>query len=256
MPSSTLRFTFLGVGSGLSPELGNNNVLVESDSGHLLIDCGPVTGADLKMSGRLPAIRHALVTHVHDDHVGGLGLWGQLNRYVYRHRPALHFHESLWDELWEGALRGSLGRVETSDCGAGRAELADYFAPVVHAGLGPIEVPGLPPVTLKPTLHIHGKPCYSLFLGETIYFSADTQELPPAVGPTGKPLSAIFQDCQLFEFEQNVHTPIQRLDREMPPELKRITRLMHYNEEPTAFDAAAMGFAGFVRRGEPIELAL
>jgi hypothetical protein len=100
---------------------------------------------------------------------------------------------------------------------------------------------------------VPGKDSYSFFIGEDVYFSADTQNLPPTVGPTGKPLRVIFQDCQLFESGNDVHTPLQRLVREMGPEQKSLTYLMHYNHQPLE-DAKALGFAGFVKAHEPFRL--
>lgn len=246
--------TFLGVGAGLSPELGNNNVLIESEdrSVNLLVDCGPVTAGDLKIEGRLPGIQQAFLTHVHDDHVGGLQLWAQLNRYVYRQRPRLFFREELYDELWNGSLRGGLGAVNVAD-GPGTVGLDAYFEPEVLKPGDAIRLEGLPVITPRTSLHVHGKPSFGFFLGEDVFYSSDSQELPPTHGPTGKPLRAIFQDCQLFETRHDVHTPLSRLVREMPAAQKAVTTLMHYNHEPEV-DAVALGFRGFARRHEPVWL--
>jgi phosphoribosyl 1,2-cyclic phosphodiesterase len=247
--------TFLGVGSGLSPELGNNNILLESEdrSRNLLVDCGPVTAHDLKLANKLDRIQGVFITHVHDDHIGGLQLWGQLNRYVFRQKPALYYREELLDELWDGSLRGGLSRSTTRDGEPAALGLDAYFEPHALADGQPLVLDGLPALTPLPRLHVKGKPSFGFFLGEDVFYSSDSQELPPALGPTGKPLRAIFQDCQLFETGRDVHTPLARLDREMPPELKRITHLMHYNHTPDV-DARAMGFAGFVSRNAPIWL--
>jgi glyoxylase-like metal-dependent hydrolase (beta-lactamase superfamily II) len=247
--------TFLGVGAGLSPELGNNNILIENEdrSRNLLVDCGPVTAHDLKLAGRLDQIQQVFITHVHDDHIGGLQLWAQLNRYVFRQKPGLFFRAELLDELWDGSLRGGLSRSTTRDGEPAALSLEDYFAPQPLADGQPLALEGLPTLTPVPRLHVKGKPSFGFFLGDDVFYSSDSQELPPAVGPTGKPLRAIFQDCQLFETGADVHTPLARLVRELPEDLKRITHLMHYNHPPDV-DARAMGFAGFVSRHEPIWL--
>lgn len=244
--------TFLGVGAGLSPELGNNNVLLENEDGsvNLLVDCGPITAHDLKIGGRLPAIQHVFITHVHDDHVGGLQLWGQINRYIYRQRPRLIFHEELFDELWCGTMRGGLEKINTKTHEPAQATLDDYFTAQALKEGEAVAVAGLPPLTLRRSLHVPGKTSFGFFIGEDVYYSSDTQDLPPHLGPTGKPLRAIFQDCQLFETGSDVHTPLQRLIRELPAEQKAITYLMHYNHPPEE-DAKALGFAGFVKPNEP-----
>lgn len=250
-----ISLTFLGVGAGLSPELGNNGALIESEDGtrNLLIDCGPITAMDLKLSGRLERIQQAFITHVHDDHVGGLQLWAQMNRYIFRKTPGLYFREELWDELWEGSLRGGLARVNTPDLEPATVGLDAYFTVRPLKEGEAMRVDGLPAITPRRTLHVKGKPSFGFFIGEDVYYSSDTQELPPAVGPTGKPLRAIFQDCQLFESRHDVHTPLPRLNREMTPELKAVTYLMHYNQAPDV-DVVAMGFKGFVERNRPIWL--
>jgi hypothetical protein len=247
--------TFLGVGAGLSPELGNNSALIETEdrSRNLLIDCGPVTALDLKLSGRLEKVQRAFITHVHDDHVGGLPLWGQMNRYIYRQKPDLYFRDELWDELWEGSLRGGLERVNTPDMEPATVGLDAYFNVHRLKDGDAVALDGLPALTPRRSLHVKGKPSFGVFIGEDVYYSSDTQELPPLAGPTGKPLRAIFQDCQLFETKRDVHTPLARLAREMPPEQKAITYLMHYNHPPEV-DAQALGFIGFVERNQPIWL--
>jgi hypothetical protein len=249
--SESFSLTFLGVGGGLSPELGNNNVLIEQAGGpaHLLVDCGPVTVQLLKSAGRLASIQHAFITHVHDDHVGGLQLWAQLNRYVYRQRPTLWYPEVLWDELWEGSLRGGLEKVNAADGTAGQVGLDAYFE-LRPLALGEcVSLPGLPVLTPRPTIHVPGKPCFGFFLGDDVYFSSDSRLLPPVEGLGGKPLRAIFQDCQLFDTPHPVHTSFATLDRELAPAVKAITRLMHYNEPPS-LDAQKHGFWGFVQRDE------
>lgn len=251
--SQRFSLTFLGVGAGLSPELGNNNVLIENEdrSEHLLVDCGPVTAHELKLAGKLQDIRNVFITHVHDDHVGGLQLWAQLNRYVFRQTPGLYFREELWEELWPATMRGGLERVSGSQGEPQRVGLDAYFQVNQLKDGQAVELPGLPALLPTPRLHVPGKPAFGFFLGEDVFFSADSQQLPPSVGPTGKPLRVIFQDCQLFDLPQGVHTSLVRLDRELPPELKAITRLMHYNHEPDV-DARAMGFWGFVPRNERV----
>ena len=249
--SERYSLTFLGVGAGLSPELGNNNVLIESEDrrANLLVDCGPVTATDLKIADRLVTIQQAFLTHVHDDHVGGLQLWAQLNRYVFRHKPGLWFHEALLDELWDGTLRGGLERVNVADGGPGKVGLDAYFDVHVLRERAAVTIAGLPTLTPRATVHVPGKPSFGFYLGEDVYFSADTQQLPPREGPTGKPLRAIFQDCQLFDIPNSVHTSLEKLTREMPPDQRAITRLMHYNHPPEV-DARALGFVGFVPRNE------
>lgn len=251
--------TFLGVGSGVTPEFGNNNVLVEGEDSHalLLIDCGYTTPTKLLELGRLTDVRHLVLTHVHADHAGGIEPFAVLCRYVHQHRPTLYVPEPLWDELWHGTLRGGLERTQTALGEPATSGLEDYLDVRVLSGETPtVRLPGLPEVTFVPTQHVAGKAAYSLFLGDRLYYSGDTRLLPPAVGPTGRPLEAIFQDCQLFSTRSNVHTPLEELDRELSPELKAITYLMHYGHGFEAVDPRQMGFRQFVRPLFPLTFHL
>lgn len=254
--AATFSMTFLGVGSGLNPALGNNNVLVESGDRReqLLLDCGFLTTPRLKEMGNLPDIRHIVITHVHMDHVGGLELLADFHLFVYHQRPHLYFPLVMYEELWDHCLRGGLEASQDGDGKPLKARLETYFQ--VHAlrEHEAIAIAGLPVLTFVPTLHIPGKPAYGYFIGNDIYYSGDTQELPPRTGPTGKPLRAIFQDCQLYD--EGVHTPLQQLDELLPSEIKAITWLMHYSEGHERYRPEEMGFAGFVRPMQRFEFPL
>lgn len=242
--------TFLGVGGGLTPELGNNNVLVEGQDADavLLIDCGYTSPPKLIELNRLSEVKHILITHVHADHVGGLEVVGHLSRFVTKQRPHLYVHASLLDELWEGSLRGGMSRSQDAAGEPTVLGLEDFFEVHVLREEAPvIEIAGLPPITMRPTLHVKGKPAFSVFLGDRVYYSSDTQLLPPGEGLRGAPLEAIFQDCQLVGGPSNVHTPLEQLAREMPTELKAMTRLMHYGHGWEKIDPKTMGFLEFVR---------
>lgn len=247
-----MLMTFVGVGNGLAPQFGNNNVLLEGDE-LALLDCGSLTPARLFEEGVLRRVRHFLVTHVHADHVGGLELVAHLNRYFYRERPHLYFHEDLWTELWDETLRGGLERSQDGEGNPERASLADYFELHHLDDEDPVaRIPGLPPITFVPTLHVAGKPAFSLYLGEDIYYSSDSQLSPPPQGLHGQPLRAIFQDCQIQGGKANVHATYEEL-KQLPPELKRITHLMHFTPGFEKLDALADGFAGFVQPGQRFE---
>ena len=125
-----------------------------------------------------------------------------------------------------------------------------YFEPRPIAPGEAVALPGLPVLTPRPTVHVPGKPCFGFYLGHDVYYSSDSQLLPPTEALDGGALRAVFQDCQLFETPNGVHTDFGRLARELPPELKAITRLMHYNHPPD-LDARAHGFWGFVPPHEP-----
>ncbi len=244
---------FLGVGNGFCPELGNNNVLLQGKDNSLLIDCGCLTPLRLIERGDLREMEHILITHVHSDHVGGLELVALLNRYSFRKRPHLYLHEDLWDELWEKSLRGGLEKSQDGNGQPTVSPLSDYFEVHLLEGEKPsFSIPGLPSITLVPTVHVKGKPAFSLFLGDSVFYSSDSQLLPPTLGLDQEPLSAIFQDCQLGG-PVSVHTTLERLS-ELPLEQKKSIYLMHYCLGYESVDAKSLGFRGFVPRGKKISL--
>lgn len=244
--------TFLGMGDGLSPELGNNNVLVTGTDpeGGLLLDCGYTTPLRLLERGWLERVRHVVITHVHADHVGGLEPLMLLHRFRLERRLHLWLHEDLEAELWEGALRGGLERSQTREGVPLQLGLEAYFE--VHRlprDAARLELPGLPTVELMPTLHVVGKPAFSLVLDGRVYYSSDTQLLPPENGPGGQPLELCFQECSLHPAP--VHTDLATLGAQVPAALRERTYLMHTDPGYAAIDVRSLGFAGWVEVGRP-----
>jgi ribonuclease BN (tRNA processing enzyme) len=229
--------------------MGNNSALLESADGKesLLLDCGYLTPLRLKEMGRLQDIRHIAITHVHMDHAGGLEFLADMHQFVYRQHPHLYFPNAMYEELWNGCLRGGLEATQDEDGRPLKAPLQMYFQVHTLNDGEVVAVPGLPVLTPRPTLHIPDKPAFGYFLGEDIYFSGDTQEPPPLAGPTGKPLRLIFQDCQLVQHRSDVHISLQELHTMLPAEVRAITWLMHYSEGWEHVDPLALGFAGFVK---------
>lgn len=252
MPAS---LTFLGVGSGLSPQLGNNSAVLESSltGDLLLLDCGYTVSPLLAQQGRLRDITHIVLTHVHADHVGGLEFLGFSHHFIYKSRPKLIFASALQDALWDQTLKGGMGASQDLEGKAFEAELSTYFEPVSLSPGTSYRTHGLPDLRFTQVLHVAGKPSYGIFLGEDVYYSGDSRELPPTHGPTGKPLRLLFHDCQLDESPSPVHATLALL-RGMPEALRARTWLMHYGAGSERVDVRSLGFAGFVTPGQRFEL--
>lgn len=247
------RLTFLGVGSGLCPRLGNTSAMIEVEDELLLLDCGYTVSPDLLQRGRLGEVTAVALTHVHADHVGGLELLGFHHHYRLGRRPRLIFAEPMEEELWEHTLRGGMGTNQDAEGNPFQAELATYFEPVRLQPGEAWQSGALPALTLAPTTHVQGKPCFGFFLGEETYYSGDSRLTPPELGPTGKPLLWIFQDCQLDEAPRTVHATLAQLSA-MPAAQKAKTWLMHYGDGHEAVDARTLDFAGFVSVGQTFEI--
>ncbi|MCB0278551.1 MAG: MBL fold metallo-hydrolase [Calditrichaeota bacterium] len=242
-----MNIEFLGVGSGLSPELGNNNLLLTSDESdrQILVDCGFSTPPELtKRENGLLNITDVMITHVHSDHIGGLELLGFTSFYVYRNLPdfrkiTLHFPtETLRNDVWQ-ILEKGMENAQTVDGGNFIANLETYFD--VKIGLE-VNIDGFNPIKYVETTHVEHMEAYSIWLTDKVYYSSDTVLLPP------KNADLIFQDCQLFESPTSVHTTFSFLEENMNQDQKNMTWLMHYGFNQNNIDPVEHGFKGFVKR--------
>ena len=243
---------FLGVGSGLSPTLGNNNILLTSDKSdrQVLVDCGFSTPPELSKRSALNEITDILITHLHSDHIGGLELLGFTSFYVFRNFPnykkiTLHLPtESLNTDLWHCLERGMLS-AQTDEDGVFTADLETYFD--VRIGLD-VSIDGFEPIRYEETDHVQDMEAYSVWLNDQTYYSSDTVKLPPENATT------IFQDCQLFESPTSVHTSFNDLNTGMSDEQKKKTWLMHYGFNANDIVPEDHGFKGFVQRFQQFEI--
>lgn len=241
-----MEVEFLGVGSGLSPELGNNNVLLKSNTSHrqVLVDCGFSTPPELSKRSTLNQITDILITHLHSDHIGGLELLGFTSFYVHRNLPnakkiTLHLPTATMKrDLWK-SLKQGMASVHTAEAGHFEANLETYF----DISIGEeVTIDGFSDLKFSETEHVKNMEAYSVWLNSETYYSSDTTLLPPETATT------IFQDCQLFDNPTSVHTSFTDLNNGMSDDAKTKTWLMHYGFTTKTIDPTEYGFKGFVKR--------
>ena len=241
---------WIGTGSGLNTLLGNTSFLVKGSARTLLVDCGYTVTLELIKQGKLKDVTDVVLTHAHADHVGGLESFAFMNYFGYRkrddERPTIHLASNEFAHtLWEYSLRGGLEKIQLDDNTPARASLETYFKLSIGKE---VKVPSIPTANLFSTHHVQNMESYGIRFANGIFYSGDTLELPPA-DPT-----LIFQDCQFYETPSDVHISYEKLKRELPPQVRAKTHLVHLGSGWDKKDPKADGFAGFVKPGDRFEL--
>lgn len=216
----------LGTGSAFSKLYYNNNALLSDGTFTLLIDCGVTAPHALHHLGMsFNDIDAVFITHIHADHVGGLEELAFKTKFTYKRKMILYITEELAHNLWEHSLKGGLyqeGEISS---------LEDVFDVRLLQPLKPHSITEHLTVELLPTKHIPGKPSYSLYMNESIFYSSDMTFDPSLllhlVQERG--CRTIFHECQLSG-PGEVHTTLQEL-LTLPEEIQRNIYLMHYGDE-------------------------
>ncbi|MGM1020780.1 MAG: MBL fold metallo-hydrolase [Bacillota bacterium] len=235
----SLTIQMLGTGSAFAKNYYNNNALLDSGEGKLLIDCGTTASLALHQMGvPLPEIDAILITHIHADHVGGLEEFGFQMNILHGHKPVLCIAEPLIHPLWENTLKGGMSQQGMI------GKLEDVFeVKVLTPGESTSLISGIE-VELIPTRHIPGKDSYSLFINDRLFYSADMIFDPGLLNQLvhERGCRSILHEVQL-QGAGEVHTTLDEL-LSLPILLQERIRLMHYSDDMEQFreKAGVMSF--------------
>lgn len=250
----TKQLLFLGSGAAFTIENYQSNILLETEGGRLLIDCGTDIRRSLALHGLTSNdINDVYISHLHADHAGGLE-WLGFTHYNARRsesltpkRPNLYISKKLVMPLWNNKLKGGM------DCLASvKASLRSFFD--VHVVKFDNFVWGNIVFELVQTVHTYSKtmlnPSYGLFfeLNNTkIFITGDTQFSHNILVHFYEKADLIFQDCETSENNSTVHARFDELTT-LPAQVKKKMWLYHYNDGPKK-DAKEAGFLGYVSQG-------
>ncbi len=240
---------WIGTGSGLNPVLGNTSFMIKGIDRIVLVDCGSTVPLELMKSSELKDVTDVIITHSHSDHAGGLEMFGFMNYYALKrrkdNRPNLYLSsDEFADKLWNNSLKGGMSFANDNGNHI-EASLDSYFK--VNKGKK-IKIADFPEINLFETPHIKNLENYGVMIGKDIYYSGDTLALPPS-----EP-RLIFQDCQFYESKEDAHISYDKLKRELSPEVKAKTYLVHLSMNQNNKCPKSDGFAGFVNPGDKFEI--
>jgi len=238
-----LKIRMLGTGSAFAKKFNNNNALIETDGGVLLVDCGVTAPRALYDLGKtFNDIDAVLISHIHADHVGGLEELAFQMKFRFKRKPILYIADNLRHILWEHSLRGGLEQD-------GNNALEDYFdVRPLTPGVATELLPGLR-AELIPTRHIPNKFSYSFLFNGEFFYSADMVFSPELLTHLVRErgVKIIFHDCQLRS-PGLVHADLASL-LTLPEDIQQITYLMHYDDDQPEY-VGRTGLMRFVEQGK------
>jgi len=247
-----MKVQFLGSGGAFTDwrENYNNNALIETNAGWVLLDCGVTAVQSMKEIGVHPSeIRGMLITHLHGDHATpeqfiweryytspqGMPLWKPTEIYTPSD-IALPLTESLRPYI-ESFTNRTLQVVDT-----GIEELLN-----LHIGLSG-EIDDLQYQFFK-VQHVTNdpvdKPSYGLILtrnGKQIVWSADkTFDAEWIATQTQNPeIACVFHECTFApQFPGTVHTHWNQI-KTLPDSVLAKIIIMHHNKIPDGVDASKL----------------
>lgn len=244
------QLTFLGSGSAFTTENFQSNMLITAPSGkHLLIDCGGDARFSLKQKGLAAKdIDAVYISHLHNDHIGGLEWLGFNTYFAALKRPKMFIHASLEDDLWNSSLAGGMKSIEGV-----KANLRTFFD-VNSLGKNQSFLWEGITFQLVQVVHIVSEfsveNSYGLMFsmnGKTIFITTDTQFSPNQISAFYDRADVIFHDVETG-FKSGVHAHYEFM-KTLPNPQKEKMWLYHYNDGPLP-DAKEDGFCGFVAKGQ------
>jgi ribonuclease BN (tRNA processing enzyme) len=225
-----LHIQMLGTGHAFAKKFFNTNALLYTNDFTLLIDCGFTATLSLHQIGRsIQEIDGILITHLHADHIGGLEEIAFQMKYIHHKKIKLYVPEALVGPLWNHSLQGGLENPLENI-----TKLDDYFQVLSIKESQKVMLSEDLCIELLSSMHVPGKPSYSLFANDILFYSGDTVFNPNTIYHAyDSGCRYIFHDCQL-EPPGTIHATLDEL-LTLPEDIQRHLYLMHYGDQMPQF---------------------
>lgn len=261
-----MEILVLGSGGAFSDKFGNTQFYIDNGSPEtsLLFDCG-VTHLEntRKCNFNRADIHNIFISHLHDDHVAGLGTLA-LMHYFYPNysKPNLYIHISLLKDLWE-RLRPGLETIEDGRLPKRKykCDINDFFN-VKVIDSNSVFVLGEMICHPVQTIHIVNGAEFMLSYGleieyeneKKVLITGDTQYAPDQLRVRQKAVDYIIHDCETSPFKSGVHANITDLVL-LDDEIRKKMFICHYGDNIDDIKPELKEkFKGILKRGDVIEI--
>lgn len=233
-----MELYFLGRGSAFFTEEGNTSAFFIEKETMFLIDCGESVFKKIREARLLELAQikelYIFITHMHDDHVGSLGSLVSYCRFGFPEGKEVKCHL-----VCAPALETLLyNKVYAAGCAAHcdfiTAEALDgqfrYFRSMRY--IRTIHQPHFPAFSIEFNTNV-GK----------VFYSGDTQDVDMVEAYAKQDdISRLYLEVCSERYPDNVHLPLEDLDRIIPMELRYKTYLMHFDNYKCIERAKKLGF--------------
>ena len=207
-----MKLTFLGCGSGYTPQLRNTNAYFVKDDTFFLIDCGFTTFDQLIRLEDFTKVKKfvILLTHLHADHCGSLSMTISYSFNILKRVPTLIFPLTTVVDLL--TLMGI-----PSEQYVLKSEMQKIEGIVVQ----PVEVQHTPLMR-----------CFGYVLEDeekSIYYSGDSSLIPQNIIKAfhDSKINELYQDTTYIKGEHPSHATLDYLDAVIQSEFKHKVYCMH-----------------------------
>jgi len=209
-----MKLTFLGCGSGYTPQLSNTNAYFVKDDTFFLIDCGFTTFDQLiRLDEFITAKKFViLLTHLHADHCGSLSMTISYSFNILKRVPTLIFPLTTVVDLL--TLMGI-----PSEQYILKSEMQKIEGLVAQ----PVEVQHTPLMR-----------CFGYVLQDeekSIYYSGDSSLIPQSIIKAlhDSKIDELYQDTTYIKGTHPSHATLDYLDAVIQPGFKHKVYCMHFD---------------------------